>query len=114
MTSRPDRLLETMQILSNGMNVRLSQAIDSMVSNMHAQINRAINSAMNEKVNPEIQKISSNLPLKEEEAGTGTSTCHSDKPFVSNNIITKKDSRSAYDIRYEVDLGPYIYCKYSF
>ena len=72
MTPKPDRLFETMQILSNGMNVRLSQAIDSMVSNMHAQINKAINSAMNEKVNPEIQKIYSNLPLKEEEAGTGT------------------------------------------
>ena len=65
-----------MEILSGEMNFGLCREMDSLLSMMHAQINRAIGSAINDRVIPEIQSIFNNLPLREKDAGTGTSTCH--------------------------------------
>ena len=48
MTPRSDGWLESMEILSNEMNLTLSREIDSMVRMMHAQIKRTINFGMSQ------------------------------------------------------------------
>ena len=80
-----------------------------MVSMMLFQINRAINSAMDDRVIPAIQKIASNLPLGEKEIVTATSTCHQGHGDMPDgpSINSTKNSRSAFDIRDEMDLGLY-------
>ena len=58
---RQDRFLETIEIFTNEINLRLSQEMDSMMSMMHSQINRAISSVIVERVTPEIQNMVSSL-----------------------------------------------------
>ena len=53
---RQNRLLEYMEIFSNEINMRLSEAIDSLMSVMHSQIDGAISSAVNDRVIPENKK----------------------------------------------------------
>ena len=55
MTPRPDRLFESMEILSNEMNLTRSKKRIPMVSLMHAQTNGATNSTLKERVFPMIQ-----------------------------------------------------------
>ena len=57
-TTRPDRLLESMETLSGELSLKLSQVIGSLMNILQAQISRAINSAIIDSVIPEIQKIS--------------------------------------------------------
>ena len=56
-TTRSDRHLESMELLSEELNIRLSQVTDSLMNFLQVQITRAINSAINDKMVPEIQNI---------------------------------------------------------
>ena len=59
---RQDSSLKIMETTTNGINLRLSQEMDSMVFLMHSKINRNnINSARTERVIPMIQKMWSML-----------------------------------------------------
>ena len=52
-----DRLIGSIEILSGGINARLSQEIDSLFDTMQTQNNRAISSTVNGRVLPEIPNI---------------------------------------------------------
>ena len=52
---RQDSFMEFMETFTNEIIVRLSQAIDSMMSMVHSQPNREIRSAIAQRVIPEIQ-----------------------------------------------------------
>ena len=85
--------------------------MESLTSIMHTQIDTGISSAINDIVISQVQNIFVSLPLKGRDMGTGTSTCHQgigDDPDDSYTSLPKKDSRSAFDIREDADLSPYI------
>ena len=58
---RQDRLFESMETFTNGINLRRSQEMDSMMSMMKSQIKGTINSAISERVIPEIHNIVSSM-----------------------------------------------------
>ena len=90
------------------MYLRLSQEIDSIENTMQTKIIKAINSA--KKFIPKIQSIVWNLPLKESSFVTDMSICcHDlgDRPDVPQIKSTKKDSKSAHDVREDTDQLPY-------
>ena len=49
-TTRLDRHLESMELLSEELNLRLSQVTDSLMNFLQVQITRTINSAINDKM----------------------------------------------------------------
>ena len=55
--SKHDRLMKSIEVFSNEMNMRLSQETDSLMSMMLCEVNRAKNSAISERVIPELQNI---------------------------------------------------------
>ena len=63
---RQDRILESMEIFSNEINMRLSQEMDAMLSMMHSHISRAISSAI-PKIGNSRQSIMSPMPFNVEE-----------------------------------------------
>ena len=76
---------------------------------MHVQFNRKTSSVINDRVIPYIQNSVNSLFLREKDAVTGTSTCYQgfgNKPDGSEIIVSKKDSRSTFDIRGDTNLGP--------
>ena len=99
---RQDKLLESVEIFSNEINMRLSEAMDSLMSVMHSQINRAMNSATNDRIIPEIQSIMGSLFTghRDTEFGTsGNGQGRSEQTSGLKTKITKEDSRSAFDPR---------------
>ena len=70
---RQDGLAESIEILSNEMNARLSQEMDSLMNLMQTQIIRAISSAIDDRVLPGIHNIMSSLPLDQNVTETTTS-----------------------------------------
>ena len=77
---------------------------------MHTQISRAINSAISERIIPEIQNMVGNLPLNHYGVEPCTSTNEDGNRNVwknANTELTKKDSRSACDLRDHTDNTPY-------
>ena len=82
------------------------------MSLMHAQINRAISSAINDRVIPEIQNIMGLLCSGYRDTESGTSGKYQESSEATNGWktkITKKDFRSAFDLRDTGDLSPYIW-----
>ena len=51
-TTRSDKHLESMEMLSEELNLRLSHVTDSIMNILQVQITRAINSAINDRVIP--------------------------------------------------------------
>ena len=51
-TTRSDRHLESMELLSEELNLRLSQVTHSLMNFLQVQITRTINSAINDKMAP--------------------------------------------------------------
>ena len=91
-----------MEIFSNEINLGLSQEMDSLLSMMHSQINRAISSAISDRVVPEIEKITSSLLSGQRDTESGVSVKNQESSEETNRLktkITKKDSRSAFDLR---------------
>ena len=77
---------------------------------MHFQINRAISSAISDRVIPEIQKIMGSLSSGQKDTESGVSINNQDTCGETNELktkITKKDSRSAFDLRDTGGLCPY-------
>ena len=107
---RESRLIESINTLSGEMNARMSREMEAMMDLMQSQITRAISSAISERIIPEIQKMVENLPLGQH----GVEPCtFADEDGIrnvwknANTKLTKKDSRSACDLRDHMDVSPY-------
>ena len=109
---RQSNVRQSFETFSNEFYLRLSQEMDSMMSMMHSQINRAISAAIAERVVHEIQNTVSSLSFsgnRDTEASVSpnsqeTRECSSG----SKPRFTKKDSRSACDLRDTMGRGHYI------
>ena len=106
---REGRLIESINMLSGEMNARMSREMETMMDFMHTQISRAISSATSERIIPEIPNVVKNLPLNHQ----GAEPCPSlNEDGVgkmwknANTQFTKKDSRSACDLRDHTDTTP--------
>ena len=88
-TTRPDRPLESMEMLSEEMNLRLSQVIDSLFNILQVQLSRAINSVINDRMIPEIQSIMSSMFFGQREIESGTPTNNQDISEKTNGLNTK-------------------------
>ena len=76
---------------------------------MQTQISRAINSAISERIIPEIQNMMENSPLAQH--GIEPRSCLNEDGIGNvwkNTKLTKKDSRSACDLRDHADTTPYL------
>ena len=92
--------------------MRLSHEMDSMMFMMHSQINRAISTAIAERVLPQVQNVVSSLSSSGNR-DTEVSSSPNSQEIIEENIgfiskITKKDSRSACDLRATRDSSPYM------
>ena len=95
-------------MLSGEMNARMSREMETMMDLMHSQISRAISSAISERIIPEIQNMVENLPLSQHGVEPCTSTNGIRNAWKNANTkLTKKDSRSACDLRDHTDTVPY-------
>ena len=99
---REERLIDSINILSGEMNAWMSRELKTMREFMETQISRAISCAISELIRPEIQNMVENLPLNRH----GVEPCTSSNEDVigivwrnRNAKFTKKDSRSACDLR---------------
>ena len=109
-TTRSDRHLESMELLSEELNLKLSQVTDSLMNFLQVQITRAINSAINDKMVPEIQKIMGTLSSGQRDTESGSSPNNQDNTEGTNGFIskiTKKDSRPACNLRDTDDRSSY-------
>ena len=109
---RESRLIESINTLSGEINDRMSREMEAMMDLMQSQITRAISSAISERVIPEIQNMVENLPLGQHGVEPGTSLNEKGirSAWENTNIrLTKKDSRSACDLRDHMDVSPYTY-----
>ena len=108
---RESRLIETIKSLSGEMNARMSREMEAMMDLMQSQISRAISSAISERIIPEIQNMVENLPLSQHGVEPCTSADEDGIGNVWKNAnakLTKKDSRSACDLRDHTDVSPYM------
>ena len=107
---REERLVESINTLSSEMNARMSREMETMMDFMQNQISRAINCAISERIIPEIQNMVGNLPLNQHGVEPPTSFDENRTGNMwknTNEKITKKDSRSACDLRDHTDFTPY-------
>ena len=108
---RESRLVESINMLSGEMNARMSREMEAMMDLMHSQISRAISSAISDRIVPEIQNMVENLPLSQNGVEPCTSASEDGISNVwknANTKLTKKDSRSACDLRDHMDNVPYL------
>ena len=107
------------ETISNEFNLRLSQEMDSMMFVVHNQIKRAISTAISKRVTPEIQNIVISMSSSGNR-GTEASMSPNSQENRENTSglrtkITKKDSRSACDLRDTMGRGSYTWlCASSF
>ena len=97
-------------MLSGEMNARMSREMETMMDIMLSQISSAISSAISERVIPEIQNMVENLPVGQYGVEPCTSTNEDGIRNVwknTNTKLTKKDSRSACNLRDHTDSVPY-------
>ena len=93
------------------MNARMSREMEAMMDLLQSQITRAISSAISDRIIPEIQNMVENLPLGQHGVEPGTSTNEEGIRSAwenANTRLTKKDSRSACDLRDHTDVNPYM------
>ena len=111
MIPRQDRFQETMETFTSEFIMRLSQEMDSMMSMMPSQISRAISTAVARRVISEIQNIVSSMSSSGNRDTEASLSPDSQENTGGNNgfksKITKKDSRSACDLRNNRDRSPY-------
>ena len=108
---RESRLVESINLLSVEMNARMSREMEAMMDLMQSQISRAFSSAISERIIPEIQNMVENLPLSQHGVEPSTSTNEDGIGNVwksANTKFTKKDSRSACDLRDHTENVPYM------
>ena len=102
-TTRPDRPLECMEMLSEKLNLRLSQVIDSLMNILQVEISRAFNSAINDRVISEIQKVFRSMSFGQRDTDTEMPTNNQDMSEKTNGLntkLTRKDSKSTFDQRH--------------
>ena len=90
--------------------MRRSQDLDSLVIMMHSQINRAMSYAISDRVIPWIQNNVGSLSSGQGDAETGMSVDDKDSSDETNGLktrVTKRESRSAFDLRDTGDLSLY-------
>ena len=109
---REERLIESINTLSGEMNARMSRERQTMMDFMQTQISRVFSCAISEGISPEIQKqnMVESLPLIQQSVEPCTSSNESGVGNVwknANTKFTKKDSRSACDLRKHTDFTPY-------
>ena len=100
-----------MEMLSEELNLWLSQGKDSLMNIVQLQIGRATNSAINDRVILEIQIILGSTSFGQRDTESGTPTNNQDigeKTNVLNSKLTKKDTTSAFDLGETGGLGPYM------
>ena len=96
-------------MLSGEMNARMSREMETLMDLMQTQISRAIKAAISERIIPEIQNMMENPPLAQQGIEPGSSLNEDGNVNVWKNAKhTKKDSRSACDLRDHTDNTPYI------
>ena len=104
-------ILESLETFTNEVTLRISQEMDSMMSMVHAQVNRAIPSATSDRVIPEIRNIVSSMSSsanKDTEASSSSKSQEKRRRMTGlKTEITKKNSKSACDLRDTEDLSPY-------
>ena len=108
---RESRLVESITMLSGEMNARMSREMEAMMDLIQSQLSRAISSAIIERIIPQIQNMVENLPLSQHGVEPCTSTNKDGIVNVWKNAnarLTKKDSRSACDLRVQPDHVPYM------
>ena len=108
---RESRLIESINMLSGEMNARMPREMETMKDLMHSQISRVISSAISERIFPEIQNMVENLSLSQHGVEPCTSANEDGIRNVwknANTRLTKKDSRSACDLRDHTDNVPYM------
>ena len=108
---RESRLIESINTLSGEINARMSREMETMMDLMQTQITRAISSAISERIIPEIQNMVENLPLGQHGVEPGMSLNEDGVRSAwesTNTRLTKKDSRSACDLRVHSDVSPYM------
>ena len=93
-TTRPDRPLESMEMLSEELNLRLSQVIDSLMNILQVQISRAITSVINDRMIPEKQNNMSSMFFGQREIESGTPTNNQDVSEKTNGLKTKVTKRT--------------------
>ena len=101
-----------MELLSEELNLRLTQVTVSLMNFLQVQITRAINSAINDKMVPEIQNIMGTLSSRQRDTESGSSPHNQDNTEGTNvfiSKITKKDSRSACNLRDPDERSPYTF-----
>ena len=92
------------------MNARMSHEMEAMMDLIQSQITRAISSAISERIIPEIQNMVEHLPLGQHGVEPGTTLNEEGVRSAwenTNTRLTKKDSRSACDLREHSDVSPY-------
>ena len=105
-----NRLIESINTLSGEMNARMSREKESMMDFMQTQISRAINSAISERIIPEIQNMMGSSTLVQQGVEPSSSLNEDEIGNMwKNTKLTKKDSRSACDLRDHTDIIPYNY-----
>ena len=103
---REGRLIESSNMLSGEVNARMSREMETMMAM----------TAISERIIPEIQHMLGILPLSHYGVEPCTSTNEDGMKDVWKNAnikLTKKDSRSACDLRDHADNTPYTYVTYS-
>ena len=107
---REGRLIESNNTLSGEINARMSREVETMMDFMQTQISKAISSAISERVTPEIQNMVGNLLLDHHGVEPCAPSNEDDVRSVwesANTNFTKKNSRSACDLRDHTDTFPY-------
>ena len=108
-TTRSDGHLESMEMLSEELNLRLSQVTDSLMNILRVQITRTINSAINNRVIPELRNAMGTLSSGQRDTESGSSPNNQEDRKGSKGLqTTKKDSRSACDLRDTEGQSPYM------
>ena len=103
------RLMESINTLSGEMNARMSREMESMMDFMQTQISRAINSAISERIIPEIQSMMGKSVLAQHGIEPNSSPNEDGiRGTWKNTKLTKKDSRSACDLRDHADTTLYM------
>ena len=90
--------------------MRRSQELDCLMIMMHSQINRAISYAISDRVIPGIQNNMGSLSSGQRDAESRMSVNNKDSSDETNGLKTKetkRNSRSAFDLRDTGDLSLY-------
>ena len=98
-------------MLSEELNLGLSQETDSLMNILQVQITRTINSAINDRVISVLQNAMVTLSSGQRDTESGSSPNNQEDREGSIGLQiknTKKDSRSACDLRDTEGLSPYM------